>query len=83
MTTYRQKVLAVVDSTDGFLTGQQIADAARLTYRQTIYALNALHNAGKIARHGRKFTARWGKTPEQPAKNSALALEQAFRGFFK
>jgi transposase len=31
-----------------------------MSYRQTIDAVNALHNEARIGRHGRKFTARWG-----------------------
>lgn len=81
--TYRMRVLAVIEATDTFHTGQQLATLTGLTYRQTIDALNALNNMAKVARTGRKFTARWGKVHESLDENPAIALEQAFRGFFK
>ncbi len=82
--TYRMRVLAVIEASRTPLTGQQIADATGFTYKQTIDALNALNNAAKIARVGRKFTARWCRlrTPS-PDDNPAHVLEQAFRGFFR
>lgn len=80
--TFRTTVLAVVTGQDGCLSGRQIALRAGLTYRQTIDALNALHNMDKVRRTGRKFTARWSRI--QPiTHHPAHALEQAFRGFFK
>lgn len=82
--TYRMRVLAVIQASPVPLTGQQIADATGFAYKQTIDALNALNNAAKIARIGRKFTARWCRlTTTSPADNPAHALEQAFRGFFR
>lgn len=81
--TYRMRVLAVIESTDTFFTGQQLATLTGLTYRQTIDALNALNNMAKVARTGRKFTARWGKVPKTLDENPAITLEKAFRGFFK
>lgn len=84
LVTYRRIVLEVVQEAPAFLTGQQIAQITGLTYRQTIDALNALNNAAKIARTGRKFTARWGRIPDhQPSESAIEALEHAFRGFFK
>ena len=80
--TYRMRVLAVIEASDDFLTGQQVSVVAALTYRQTIDALNALNNAAKVARTGRKFTARWGRVTVTPDDNPALLLQQAFRGFF-
>ena len=81
--TYRMRVLAVIEANgDTFHTGQQIAEITGLTYRQTIDALNALNNMEKIARTGRKFTARWGKLPQKSNENPALLLQSAFRGFF-
>lgn len=79
--TYRLRVLAVLDNTPGFHTGQRIAQLAGLTYKQTIDALNALNNAERVARTGHKYTARWGRICE--VQNPALDLERAFRGFFK
>lgn len=83
--TYRRLVLEVVQESPAFLTGQQIAQITGLTYRQTIDALNALNNSEKIARTGRKFTARWGRIPQHvpPSESAIEALEHAFKGFFK
>jgi predicted Rossmann fold nucleotide-binding protein DprA/Smf involved in DNA uptake len=81
--TYRMRVLAVIEATDTVHTGQQLAQLTGLTYRQTIDALNALNNMEKVARTGRKFTARWGRVPQALDENPAIALELAFRGFFK
>jgi predicted Rossmann fold nucleotide-binding protein DprA/Smf involved in DNA uptake len=81
--TFRMRVLAVIDAADACFTGQQLAQATGLTYRQTIDALNALNNMGKVARTGRKFTARWCKVPPQPSNTPAMVLEMAMRGFFR
>lgn len=79
--TLRCRILAVIDASPTHLTGKEIAQATGVSYRQTIDALNALYNAGKIERSGRKFTARWGRV--QPAEPNPLALLEAvfFRGF--
>lgn len=82
--TYRMRVLEVINAADVCYTGQQVAQLAGLTYRQTIDALNALNNAAKVARTGRKFTARWCRVPdEQQQEHPAITLERAFQGFFK
>jgi len=81
--TYRMRVLTVIDASSTYLSGQQIAQLTGLTYRQTIDALNALNNMAKVARTGRKFTARWGRIPEALDESPVIALEKAFRGFFK
>lgn len=66
ITTYRMRVLAVVESSPHALTGREIALSARMSYKQTIDALNALYNYGKVQRHGRKFMARWSRVlPQQ------------------
>lgn len=81
--TYRMRVLAVIDAADACFTGQQLAQATGLTYRQTIDALNALNNMAKVARTGRKFTARWCRVPETLDESPAITLERAFQGFFR
>lgn len=64
--TYRMRVLAVVESSPHALTGREIALAACMSYKQTIDALNALYNYGKVQRHGKKFMARWSRVlPQQ------------------
>lgn len=82
--TYRMRVLAVIEASDTCYTGQQLAQATGLTYRQTIDALNALNNMAKVARTGRKFTARWCRVPAETLdENPAITLERAFQGFFR
>lgn len=81
--TYRMRVLAVIEASDAFFTGQQLAQLTGLTHKQTVDALNALNNMAKVARTGRKFTARWGRVPRPLDENPVIALEIAFRGFFK
>lgn len=82
--TYRMRVLAVIDASEACFTGQQLAQATGLTYRQTIDALNALNNMAKVARTGRKCTARWCRVPAQTLDESPVTmLERAFQGFFR
>lgn len=81
--TYRMRVLAVIEASESCLTGQQLASLTGLTYRQTIDALNALNNMAKVARTGRKFTARWCRVPETLDESPAITLERAFQGFFR
>jgi len=82
--TYRMRILAVIDAAEACFTGQQLAQMTGLTYRQTIDALNALNNMEKVARTGRKFTARWcKKAPPKTNENPAWLLEKAMKGFFR
>lgn len=78
---YREAVLKIISTAPYPTTGLAISQAAGLTYRQTIDALNALHNMSRVTRTGRKFTARWSAVT--PIASPTLLLEQAFRGFFK
>lgn len=81
--TYRMRVLAVIEASEACYTGQQLAQATGLTYRQTIDALNALNNMAKVARTGRKFTARWCRVPQKLDEHPVFMLERAFQGFFR
>jgi predicted Rossmann fold nucleotide-binding protein DprA/Smf involved in DNA uptake len=74
--TLRCRVLAVIEQSPTQLTGKEIAQATGTSYRQTIDALNALYNAGKIERIGRKATARWRRL--QPQDNPLALLEAVF-----
>lgn len=76
--TIRQRVLAVIQHADkdSLLTGAQIALTAGVSYQQTIFALNALLDSGRIERVGRKFTARWRRV--QPRHDAIALLEAAF-----
>lgn len=81
----RDLVLGVVNGSPKPLTGLQVSHKARLSYKQAIDALNALHNQGRVRRVGAKFTARWTRASEHHhTHNSAAdALNSAFRSFFK
>lgn len=59
--TNRDRVLEVLNSADRLLTGHEVAEHAGISYKQALDALTFLHNERKIARQGRKFTARWGR----------------------
>lgn len=74
-TTYRARVLVVVSTAQACLTGLEIARRTGLTYRQTVDALGALHDQGRIERHGRKFSARW--CPLQPPQPDPMAALEA------
>lgn len=80
----RSRALAAINASSTWMSAQQVAKTTGLTYRQTIDALNALHNAAQIARLGRKFTAKWGSLAlikPDPAIAAAHRLEDVFRGF--
>ena len=80
----RLRALTAVNASSTWQSAQQIASATGMTYRQTIDALNALHNEAKVARQGRKFTAKWGSlqlVKPDSAIAAAHALEDVFRGF--
>ena len=66
--TFRSLVEAVVASSDHALTGKDVAARVGAPYKPTIYALQALRNAGRVRRIGHKLTARWARpapaTPE-------------------
>jgi predicted Rossmann fold nucleotide-binding protein DprA/Smf involved in DNA uptake len=78
----RSRALNAVNASLTWQSAEQIAKKTGMTYRQTIDALNALHNEARVARHGRKFTARWGSlslVKPDPAIAAAHRLEDFFR----
>jgi hypothetical protein len=78
--THRLRVLTVIQSSEGWITGQQVAAVSGVTQKQAIDALNWLNNSGRVARIGRKFTAKWGQIrPHDPDSDPITALERAFR----
>lgn len=82
--TYRSRVLRVLNASPDWMLASDIAKRTGLTYHQTIYTLNALFNAGAIARHGRKSTARWGSLvliEHNPSADAIATLESIFHGF--
>lgn len=74
--THRGKVLEVLASADGLLTGQEVALRTGLSYKQALNALMVLHEERRISRAGRKFTARWGRVK---ANTGHDGLESFFR----
>jgi hypothetical protein len=74
--SYRARVLAAINAAPGPLAGQDVARLAGIGYRQTVDALNALHNAGRITRIGRKFTARWSRLPDPPTETPGALLQR-------
>jgi hypothetical protein len=84
MKSLRQIVQEAIEASAAVLSAEQLAERTGLTYKQTIDALNALHNTGRIVRHGRKFSARWGAVPPPPNPNDTPAkhLADAFSTFF-
>lgn len=80
--TIRARVLDVITHTNRLMTAKEVAELARVTYAQAVFALFALHNADKIHRHGKKTTALWGNLtfkPQEPATGYEL-LERIFNG---
>lgn len=57
---YRQAIVAYLDDHDSFISARDITTALNLPYKTTVDALNALHNMERVARVGRKFSAKWG-----------------------
>lgn len=57
----RSLVLSVIAMADGWVTARYISETSGLTYKQTIDALTYLFHTEKVARTGRKFTAKWGR----------------------
>lgn len=83
--TIRARVLDVITHTDRLITAKEVANLAKVTYAQAIFALFALHNADKIHRQGKKTTALWGNLtfkPQEPATGYEL-LERIFHGIAK
>lgn len=78
--TLRQIVQQAVESASEPQSAEQITRRTGLDYKQVIDALNALHNAERITRIGRKFTARW--TKRQPTNHPTSSLAEALKGFF-
>lgn len=81
--TYRATVLVVIEAATEPLTGHRVAELAGLTYRQTVDALNALHNSARIARAGRKFTARWMPIPTPPTEPPHARIDEAMRALVR
>lgn len=78
--SYRAGVLAAVNASSDWRTGREIAMLAKLSHKQTVDALCALYNTGKVARHGRTCTALWGPISLlKSAESNFDTLESLFR----
>ena len=82
---YRELVLSVLAMADGWLKAREVSELTGLTYKQTIDALNYLYNAEKVARTGRKFTAKWGRRElhqkEGTSDESKILIQCLLRGY--
>lgn len=82
--TIRFSVLSVLNNSSELMCARRIAELANVSYDQSIFALHALHNNGKIYRQGKKTTALWGNINLKPEENNSLQLLQSiFNGFRK
>ena len=78
----RARIVAIVNASPGWMSARAIAREARLDYKQVIDALHMLNLAGRVARQGRKASARWGSVvlvEHTPSAEALDALEQVFR----
>ena len=84
---FRTLVLMTVNAADGWLTAKKIAEITGLSYSQTIFALNYLLNTERVARSGRKSTARWGRLglieKRDTSKESAILIKCLLRGYMQ
>lgn len=76
--TIRDRVLLIVSESRTPLTGREISGKARLSYKQTVDALNALNNHGKVQRLGRKCNARWCAYVQDKAHETFAFFDNAF-----
>ena len=79
--TYRARVLRVLNASPQWMHARDVATIAGLSYHQTLFALNALLNAGHIARQGKKSTAQWGSTvlvEHNPTADALATLHALF-----
>lgn len=80
----RARILAVLNTSPAWMTARDIAREADLDYKQVIDALHMLHLAGRVARSGRKSSARWGSVviiEHDPSADALATLESVFRTF--
>lgn len=75
--------MSVLEQSATPLTGREVARLSGLTYRQSIDALNALYNLGRIQRHGKKLKSSWQAKRPTDDPPAAQTLEAAIRAFFK
>lgn len=82
--SYRATVMDAVLDANTWCTSHDLVKKTQLTYPQVLFALHALHSAEKIARMGRKFTAKWGAlTLVRESEHNYDLLEKLFNDFAK
>ena len=80
--SYRAKVIQCLESKEQWFRAVDVADETKLTYEQTIYALNALLNIHKVARQGSKRGARWASVQfAAPKQTTPHQLHSIFHAF--
>lgn len=84
---FRTLVLTALAGADGWMSAREISEITGLGYKQTIDALSYLYNDGKVARTGRKFTARWGRLELEVKQNNseqqAILIRCLLRGYME
>lgn len=82
--TIRSVVLESLNSTNHLISARDLATKSGVKYEQVVFALLALHNAGKIYRQGKKTTAMWGRLDLEPQNDSSYdMLEKLFHGIVR
>lgn len=81
---YRAIVLNEVNRSTIWRTALAISTACGITYHQAVFALIALHDNGKVARAGHKYTAKWGPlTLDRPPETNFNLLQNLFNSTVK
>lgn len=78
--TFRERVLRVVEAAQRPLSSREIAVEVGLTRIQTISALGALYNYGRITRIGSKSSSMWMRLQ---APRTACPLQAAMQGWMR
>ena len=84
---FRTLVLMAVNASDGWLTARKISEISGLGYKPTVDALQYLLHTEKVARSGRKSTARWGRLclieKRDTSEESAILVKCLLRGYMQ
>ncbi|WP_396189823.1 hypothetical protein [Flavobacterium sp.] len=80
---YHELVLCVVAMAKGWISARKVSELTGLSYKQTIDSLNYLYNTEKVARSGRKSTAKWGDISLLDKKDMSEESEILARCFLR